>query len=84
MESRGSHGWLGLALVCSSVISCPWFLGFFCSLLLLPTVTFSPAYTLLCFACFLAIWVIEGCFSSKAKSARCRHHPCKEQAAFVP
>ena len=46
-------------------------LAFSCYLLLLTMVTHSPACTLLCFAYFLAIWVIEGHFSSRAKSARC-------------
>lgn len=73
-EWDGVKGEPWMAWPCFGVQFCNFLhlvLGFFSSLLLLTTVTFSPACTLLCFACFLAIWVIEGCFSSQAKSARC-------------
>lgn len=59
------------SLVCSFCNFLHLVLGFSCYMLLLMTVTHSPACMLPCFPCFLAIRVIEGHFSSRAKSARC-------------
>lgn len=51
-------------------------------LLLLVTVTCSPACLLPCPQCFLVIRVIKRHFSCRAKSAGC--HLCQEQTAYFP